>query len=325
MLHSRSSASAELSPSTSGSHVQRPRRHLRRTLLALSLGWILAACSTPSPSSAITVYVSPQGSDATGTGSVAAPYRTLSFAVTRAPAASTVMLAAGDYAAGETFPIDVSGRIVIGAGPGVTRLIGNSAVEGALSATSGETTVRDLTLDRFGTASGGAAIRMDGGTLTVDRVHMIDGPFMGYHQLDGTATLRSVFIARHQADNVRILSGSVSILDSEIEASPGADGIDVEGGVLVLRRTDVVDNVGSGIEVDGGTVDLGTAADPGGNFFTGNGDFQLQDDRSEGAPTIAAYGNTWPQIISGVKTGPDAYLDIWQIVATGNHVDFGDP
>jgi len=45
----------------------------------------------------VVIYVGPQGSDSTGTGSAASPYATISHALTTAPSGSTVMVEPGSY------------------------------------------------------------------------------------------------------------------------------------------------------------------------------------------------------------------------------------
>src|SRR5262249_38834170 len=71
-----------------------------------------------------------------------------------------------------------------------------------------------------------------------------------------------------------VTSGAVFVSDSLFVNATNAPTILVTGGSLTLRGCTIQESTGfnqSAIEVSGGTVDLGTAADPGGNTINLNG------------------------------------------------------
>ncbi len=82
------------------------------------------------------IYVAPNGSDAAGNGSSAAPFRSLTKAVSAAECGTTIHLAEGTYApsAGETLPIDLSFKeclTICGVGAGKTVFNGEQGEKGA--------------------------------------------------------------------------------------------------------------------------------------------------------------------------------------------------
>jgi len=300
--------------------------------LVLVAAIALTACSAPPTSVGTTLYVSPLGDDQAGTGSAAQPYRTLTSAVAQAPAGATIVLADGTYssATGEAFPIDVSGLEVRGASANGTVLAGNTSSVYGLRVTSGEATVRDLTVRGFGTGLTGANVWMNGGTLLLENAVLSNGARHGLELLGGTMTLRSTTVTENADDNV-VARGNATLemFDSLVSASLGADGINLFDDVTFrMRDTRVLDSDGSGIELRGGSADLGTATDPGGNTITGNAigggsAAQIEDDRPVGASIILAYGNDLGASVTGVKTGPDSFGFVWAIVGAGNQIDFG--
>ena len=309
-----------------------PRSARSPLLLALLASLLLAACSAP-PANGVTLYVSPTGDDGSGNGTIGAPYRTLTAAVDAATAGATIVLANGNYAAtdGEAFPIDVSGLTLQGESAGGTLLSGSSAALHGLTAASGDTTIRDLTVTGFSTTAAGANVLITGGTVLLEDVIVSNGARGGIIIQDGSVTLRSVAVSGNVDDNVLVRGNTtLQVVDSLISDSVNADGIDVgDDATLKLRTTEIVGNDGSGIELnDGGAADLGTASDPGGNTITGNalegGDAaQLDDERPAGATLVPAIGNDFGVALSGVRTGPDKLDFVWRIDGAGNQIDFG--
>lgn len=300
------------------------------------LAWIavmaLAACSAPPPTSATTLYVSPQGDDQSGSGSASQPYRSLTAAVAQAPAGATILLADGTYAAatGEVFPIDVSGLDIQGASKTGTILSASTAALYGLTITQGEVALRDLAVEGFGTDPTGANVGVSGGTVLLENVVLSNGARYGLEVLNGDVSLRAVTVTGNEDDSVFARgSATLDVSNSLISGSLGADGIDMDDDVaLRLRDSQIRGNEGSGIEISGGSADLGTAADPGGNTITGNAleggnAAQIEDDRPTGASLISAYGNDLGVTVTGLKTGPDALGDTWSIDGAGNQIDFG--
>jgi len=67
-------------------------------VLLLFLASLVFAVPAAKAAAPVVIYVSPQGSDSTGTGSGASPYATISHALKVAPSGSTVMVGPGTYA-----------------------------------------------------------------------------------------------------------------------------------------------------------------------------------------------------------------------------------
>jgi hypothetical protein len=311
-----------------------PAGALRIRLLAASLLLVtlMTACSTPA--TVVTLYVSPDGNDASGTGSAAQPYRSLSTAVSQAPAGAIILLADGLYSAasGETFPIDVSGHTVRGESANGTIMAGTSEAGYGLTVASGTAAIHRLTVRGFGTSQAGANILVLGGNVLLEEATVSDGARYGIETLGGAVTLRSVTVSDNQGDNIHAAGGTLlEVFDSLVRDSD-ADGVDIRGTTsLLMRRTHVSGNQGSGVELsDASVANLGTLTSPGnntikGSALRGDNERQLEDDRPSGGAIIMAIGNDFGVAVSGVKTGPDSFGDIWRIDSTGNQIDFGNP
>lgn len=110
----------------------------------------------------------------------------------------------------------------------------------------------------------------------------------------------------------------------------GQDGVGVSSAKsLIVQGSSLSDNGGNGIVFGSFAttveVDLGTAAQAGGNIFEGNGVFGLNDGRSTSAITINAVGNTFGGADaqpSGLKTGPASETNRWNIVTAGNKIQY---
>ena len=93
---------------------------------------------------------------------------------------------------------------------------------------------------------------------------------------------------------LRVLSGHVILVNCTLINSTDAPTILVAGGTLTLRNCVVIESAGysrAAVEVTGGSVDLGTAADPGGNTLRVRGAGLLI--RNTGAAPLSAVGNTF--------------------------------
>lgn len=283
---------------------------------------------TPPPPGAVGVFVSIQGDDASGAGSLEKPFRTITHALATAPDGDTIHVLCGTYTeeGGETFPLEVGGRELAGVGADEVRIayFGEEAgVVGLL--VEGGATVRGVTLVGFSHHR----IDLQSGTLIFEDAGIRGGTSDGSSiEVRGGAELRFTrsYINDTSSEGINGWSGaSVHVEDSTI-IGVGADGIDVDGGAsLFVRRSKIINNGSSGVEFGGsGTIDLGTADDPGGNTISGNGEWQIQDRRSDfqGA-TVMAHGNDWGTPLSGVVTGPGSLSGVWEIRGRGNKIDFG--
>lgn len=89
-------------------------------------------------------------------------------------------------------------------------------------------------------------------------------------------------------------SGEVFVVNTTLRGDKDSPTILVQGGHLTLRNSMVQESTRysrPAIQITGGIVDLGTAADPGGNTFNVNGAGELI--RNTGPNPVSALGNTW--------------------------------
>ncbi len=316
------------------------RSQLSRSITLLSVAAMLASCSPPPaldeclPAQGATgIFVSGSGSDASGDGSLAAPYRSLTQALDSAPLGTTLQLLCGTFsdASGEAFPLDVSGRTVVGVGPALASIVyeGSDPETKGLVAFSGTISVEGVTLSGFS----GNTIDFAGGTATLEDVRVVsavagDGDGSGI-RLDGGAVVELLRVEVSGGDEGVSIGdfAAVRVVDSVISGARG-DGIDIaEAASLFVRGTRITGSASSGIETSSsGTIDLGTVDDPGGNTITGNAEWQIQDRRDASVgPTLMAIGNDLGTSVSGVQTGPSSLPPVWEIVNAGNQIDFGGP
>ncbi|HEV3447989.1 MAG TPA: LamG-like jellyroll fold domain-containing protein [Gemmataceae bacterium] len=119
-------------------------------------------------------------------------------------------------------------------------------------------------------------------------------------------------------------SGDVVVLNSTFSNSTDAPTILVTGGHLTLRNDIIQESIGysrAAVEIAGGTVDLGTAADPGGTTLNinGAGAFVVN---TTGNP-IAAVGDTF--LVNGVPLASDSLSGfVWEDFNGDGQIDFGE-
>lgn len=111
------------------------------------------------------VWVSPTGSDATGTGSVGNPFRSIRVSLENVAAGGTVNVLPGTYreSSGEVFPLDLSAGVhIVGVGPGQARVVGSGEYE-VFSAEfpAGDVSIANLEI----TGGGGAGVGANGGGI----------------------------------------------------------------------------------------------------------------------------------------------------------------
>jgi hypothetical protein len=121
-----------------------------------------------------------------------------------------------------------------------------------------------------------------------------------------------------------LLSGNVVISNVTFVTTGDAPTIRVTGGHLVLRNDVIQESTGSGqvaIEVTGGTVDLGTAADLGGNTINVNGPGAFVHNVM--ATPVPAVGDAFT--VNDVPLTPDSLSGIvWEDFNDDGQVDFGE-
>jgi hypothetical protein len=121
-----------------------------------------------------------------------------------------------------------------------------------------------------------------------------------------------------------VSSGQVIVNDSTFDNATDAPTIQVTGGSLTLRGCLVQESTGysdAAIAVSGGTVDLGTASDPGGNTINVNGAGAFAQNTT--SSPVAAVGDTFtvndmpltPSSLSGV---------VWEDFNNDGQVDFSE-
>ncbi|MCK8114889.1 cell wall-binding repeat-containing protein [Anaerosoma tenue] len=138
------------------------------------------AAATPPPPKTIRVNVA-AGSDITGDGTIARPYKTIEFGVAQAIAGDTVRIAPGTYYPPDTIQIP-SGVRLIGAGLGRTVVWGAGGPSGPIFNMlncSDETLIEGLEIHGGGGSSGGAILITDGAPV-IQRNDFIDNSVSFY-------------------------------------------------------------------------------------------------------------------------------------------------
>jgi hypothetical protein len=255
----------------------------------LAAGAFLAACAPPP----ITVdfYVHPVTGNDANPGTAAAPYKTLTYALTRVGTGQTIHLAAGTYdaASGEMWPqqagfpptatpnvpdgvrITADGNLVRLAGPGAASDAAALVFEGAAEVIG----VRVTAFQRGVLAGTGAVALLDGveisgngeeGLLVYSdakvvlrdsAVHENGAAGVGAYE-DATVTLDNVQVYQNQPGVAAADAASVTIENSEIHANgtvgPGPEhaGIYARGdAVVTTTNTAVHDNAHAGVFIQG--------------------------------------------------------------------------
>jgi hypothetical protein len=118
------------------------------------------------------------------------------------------------------------------------------------------------------------------------------------------------------------------------QAGTFPDGIEINmsiDGTVIVRDSVIEDNVRHGVLVlDGGSIDFGTGASPGGNDLQGNGAYQFADDRPARAAAdgqiITVLGSRLGgrSDLGGLQTGPASYelagVSYWRILEANNRM-----
>jgi putative cell wall-binding protein len=246
----------------------------------------------PAGAAPLAVWVSPVGSDSTGTGAETAPYRTITRALDDTTNGDTIYALPGTYdvAAGETFPLDLSdGESVIGIGPGPAKIVGDglhtviyaSDPGGMVYTVAASITLRGLDVSGSGgtgDASGGGGIVMallgTGDVVTIEHCRIHDnntgpggggGGVMATCGPGGSVVLRYLTIEDNQSDasggGVYFggnNTGSIDIHNCIIRRN-ACNGASSTGGGMYLHRA-------ASLSVDQCEVTENTAANFGGGI-----------------------------------------------------------
>jgi hypothetical protein len=121
-----------------------------------------------------------------------------------------------------------------------------------------------------------------------------------------------------------VTSGEVIVTGVTFINDTDAPTILVTGGSLTIRGSTIQESTGyvrAAIEITGGTLDLGTAADPGGNTINVNGSGEFVHDGT--ANVISAVGATFT--VDGVPLAPSALSGtVFEDFNDDGQVDFGE-
>jgi parallel beta-helix repeat protein len=291
------------------------------------------------------------GNDSQGNGSRTAPYKTITFASSRAPAGSLIQLFPGIYSeeSGEQFPLELqSGQILRGdestLGEGFLIAGGGTYVSPTVSRQSvailarGEAEIRGVTVRNEGRR--GYAIWVESANPKiynnsfVGNIH--DGVFVAGQSAPWIEGNR---FYQNGANGISILGTSTPTIVNNLFQETGF-GITVDqrssptirdnrilqnrAGVIVggnstpkLRGNLISRNLQSGlVAITLGAPDLGTASDPGNNIFEGNGEFDVNN--STRGIQVAAFGNNFGGALNGeVSTAGQASVPNAAIQAPG--------
>ncbi|NEQ49484.1 MAG: DUF1565 domain-containing protein [Leptolyngbya sp. SIO3F4] len=270
------------------------------------------------------LYVNSSGSD--GTGTRQSPFKTLTQALGRAGAGTTIQLEEGNYSSGESFPLIVpSGVTVVGIGGTVTiRGGGLLATEdfGQQSVTlqlKNGAQVRSVTV--INPQSQGIGVWLDQGSALVTRCRIADCgrdgvfvtgdavPVLLANEISGNQA-SGLFMVRRSKGEIRqnqfVSTGyGVAISDQAAPLLIDNEVVDSKAGVVlsrsakpVLRQNRILRNQTNGLWVqDTAQPDIGQSQDLGENIFQDN---RKWDVRNEGRQTLITAGNQInPNRVSG--------------------------
>jgi predicted outer membrane repeat protein len=185
--------------------------------------------------------------------------------------------------------------------PEVHRLVSQANIADHLAA------VADITPHPTAAPTAQVIFDLGGNTVTGPTVRVPAGVTLTF--VNGT------FVGGSPA--LTVLSGAVVVRDSTLTNATDAPTIRLLGGTLTLRNTVVQESTGfdrEAILVEGGTLDLGTPADPGGNTINVNGAGQHLV--NAGGRPVTMFGDTWQEngtALAGgtVGAGQAAGIGFW--------------
>jgi streptogramin lyase len=192
--------------------------------------------------------------------------------------------------------------IVVQTGPGLTE----DTVIGAVNSLSAPSVATTITLD------------LNGGTYDDTTVSPPQNATLIINGASGTNT----FVGNSPA--LTVTGGNVIIQNVTFTTATDAPTILVTGGNLTLRDDVVEESTGyndAAISITGGTVDLGTVSDPGGNTLNINGSGSFVQNATSNA--VTAVGSTF--VVNGNSLAPDSLSGIvFEDFNDDGQVDFGE-
>ncbi len=280
------------------------------------------------------IFVSPLiGHDATGDGTQRSPFRTLTYALERASAGTTIMLAPGIYSAdtGEQFPIRLKRGVTVHGNPGtrgdgvlirgggdfvsLTATRQNIAILGANQATLTGVTVTNPNPRGYGIWIESSSPRILDNTLTGNlhdgvSVNGTSAPLIQRNQfVQNGANGVTVFGRSHPRiqDNVFENTGyGINLGDAAAPIIVNNHIVNNRSGVVaqeqsrpVLRHNRIEDNQQNGVvAIAQAQPNLGTQNDPGHNQFSSNGQHAINAQVVD-VPVIAAGNQIDPARVVG--------------------------
>ena len=259
-----------------------------------------------------TIYVNPNTGNDAGSGTQAAPFKTITRALKQATAGATIQLADGNYtvASGEVFPLDIPQNVA---------LVGNVANKGANTIINGSGIFVSPTVSRQNITlnmKNGAAV--SGVTITNEATR---GTGVWFESTNGSINNCTLTKSKREgvfatgvanpviANNVFVdnignglamagnckgevkankfqrtgyglsLQDKAAPLVTNNEITENRSGIVLSGEAKpVFRNNRIINNIQMGLSMISSSLpDLGSAQDAGGNVFTGNGIYDLQN------------------------------------------------
>jgi hypothetical protein len=251
------------------------------------------------------------GSDFSGDGTPAFPFRTITHALQHAESGDVIFVAPGTYSTsiGEVFPIIVRNGVTIEGEPG-TKGMGSPAT---LVLGGGSSTI-----------SGGV---LDGQTVNVAIVVspnvVIRGLAItntaGYGVIvnNTSSTIEFCTITQNAQDGLLLVNGASGTYNNNTLSANTGDGVRLrDHSVGSFVQNSIVNNVSDGVQAD----ETSSPNLAGGNSLTGNGGVGLFNNTT--GSTISAINNTWKPSVQG-STASGTYASALQAgpvaVVAGNN------
>lgn len=289
------------------------RLFMSAVLLAIGLGGsgcLLYPSNGESPSPSSIRVDGAAGDDATGDGTYAKPFKTISRGLLAAKDGNTVHVAAGVYGAGETFPLILPAGVV---------LEGENVASGATEI-QGSGPFVSPSLER----SVLAAVRT-GPRSWISRVTIRAAGAVGIWCEEGSEA--ALVTDSHVADSDTgiVVSGeALSYLDSNTISGSTWSAVEVLGQSHPTLRRNTLTGNGTGVAIrDQAVPDLGSSSEPGGNVIAGNLACDLMNAT---AGVVEARGNTWDhdQYLIAAATSCSGGADVVNTVSGTGAILFQD-
>ena len=193
-----------------------------------------------------------------------------------------------DPANPETVTLDLDGATATPAAPINT----SSGVQVELTSSSGNATIQGAVVSS-GTVVIDASVAPVDWTVNGGNVTVLGSASVGDFIVNGgTVTLADGTVITGNSPAIIVNGGTVILQGATARTATNSPTIVVNSGSLVVRNSTVQESTGytqADILINGGTVDLGTVASPGGNTFNVNGSGELV--RNTTSSSVPNFGN----------------------------------